>query len=172
MRKRLLALHAPAMLSIVVTLSTLIQIVALSSPRLSRYSLQAIPEHMIPGRATTYAPMTLLVLILPIGVLVGLVLARYTVQYAVLWAILIALAIFIVKGLWPTRDEAPANRRTRPAAVRVASSLGGAFERAAHASAAPRRARHAPSSPKAASSLSRGSSRRCRPALPACRAGA
>mgnify|MGYP003626550075 CR=1 FL=1 len=61
--------------------------------------LQPIPADMIPSREVTYAPVALMALLLPIGVLVGLVIARFTVQYAVLAAIIIAAVLLVVQAL-------------------------------------------------------------------------
>ncbi|SFF02395.1 TRAP transporter, 4TM/12TM fusion protein [Sulfitobacter brevis] len=61
--------------------------------------LQPIPADMIPSRKVTYAPVALMALLLPIGVLVGLVIARFTVQYAVLAAIIIAAVLLVVQAL-------------------------------------------------------------------------
>jgi len=69
--------------------------------------LQPIPADMIPSRAVAYAPLAMLALLLPIGTLVGLVIARFTVQYAVLFAIVIAVALFVVQAFLsrkPRRD--------------------------------------------------------------------
>ncbi|WP_157932924.1 TRAP transporter permease [Roseovarius salinarum] len=72
--------------------------------------LQPIPSEMIPERRVAYAPRAVLVLIVPIGVLVGLVIARFTVQYAVLWAIVLALLLFVI-GQLSTLREAGGMRR-------------------------------------------------------------
>lgn len=61
--------------------------------------LQPIPADMIPSRAIAYAPLAMLALLLPVGTLVGLVVARFTVQYAVLIAIFIAAALFVVQAV-------------------------------------------------------------------------
>lgn len=61
--------------------------------------LKPIPTDMIPSRAIAYAPVAMLALLLPIGTLVGLVIARFTVQYAVLCAIVIAVALFVVQAV-------------------------------------------------------------------------
>lgn len=52
-----------------------------------RQGLQPVPEELIPSRRIAYAPWALISLIVPVGLLVGMVIARYTVQYAVLWAL-------------------------------------------------------------------------------------
>lgn len=67
--------------------------------------LQPIPVEMIPSRRIAYAPKAVLVLIVPIGVLVGLVIARFTVQYAVLWAIVIALLLFVAAQLSTVHEK-------------------------------------------------------------------
>ena len=67
--------------------------------------LQPIPADMIPSRAVAYAPLAMLALLLPIGTLVGLVIARFTVQYAVLFAILIAVALFVVQAVLRRKES-------------------------------------------------------------------
>jgi TRAP transporter 4TM/12TM fusion protein len=52
-----------------------------------REGLQPVPADMIPPRRVAYAPGALVALMVPVGLLVGMVIARYTVQYAVLWAL-------------------------------------------------------------------------------------
>lgn len=88
-----------------------------------KQGLQAIPADMIPSRAIAYAPLAMIGLILPIGILVGMVLARFTVQYAVLFAILIAATLLVAQALVRRRS-----RKTDPEAVPPVRALGLAFE--------------------------------------------
>jgi TRAP transporter 4TM/12TM fusion protein len=85
--------------------------------------LKPIPADMIPSRAVAYAPLAMLALLLPIGMLVGLVIARFTVQYAVLCAILIAVALFLVQAVLRRKP-----RLADPDAVSPAWDLGRALE--------------------------------------------
>ena len=89
--------------------------------------LQPIPAEMIPSRRVAYAPKAVLVLILPIGVLVGLVIARFTVQYAVLWAIVLALLLFIFGKLSVLRDKS----EVRPVVANIARGFGKMSDQAA-----------------------------------------
>lgn len=88
--------------------------------------LKPIPADLIPSRAVAYAPLALISLLLPIGALVGLVIARFTVQYAVLIAIAVAAALFVVQGFWRRSDRTADPDRPDPA-----TALLGAFDLAA-----------------------------------------
>jgi len=88
--------------------------------------LQPIPADMIPSRAVAYAPLAMLALLLPIGALVGLVIARFTVQYAVLCAILIAAALFVVQAILRYKQ-----RQSDPDAVSPTRELARALDSSA-----------------------------------------
>lgn len=79
--------------------------------------LKPIPADMIPSRGVAYAPLAMLTLLLPIGTLVGLVIARFTVQYAVLFAILIAAALFLVQAMATRKDRADETGPPKPIAA-------------------------------------------------------
>lgn len=100
-----------------------------------KLGLQPVPEEMIPSRAVTYAPMALTALFIPIGILVGFVIARYTVQYAVFWAIIAAVALFAAQSASRRLLQARAARRREApagaAAVAFVRPLMSAFSRAA-----------------------------------------
>lgn len=85
--------------------------------------LKPIPADMIPGRAVAYAPLAMMALLLPIGMLVGLVIARFTVQYAVLFAIIVAAALFVVQAVL-RRNQ----RKTDPEAVIPTREFARAFD--------------------------------------------
>lgn len=85
--------------------------------------LKPIPADMIPSRAVAYAPLALVALLLPIGTLVGLVIARFTVQYAVLFAITVAVALFFVQAVLRRLE-----RKDDPDAQAPATVLARAFD--------------------------------------------
>lgn len=85
--------------------------------------LTPIPADMIPSRAVAYAPLAMLTLLLPIGTLVGLVVARFTVQYAVLFAILIAGLLYLLQSL--LRRKGQGEESTGPGPI---VALGAAFD--------------------------------------------
>ncbi|WP_099866856.1 TRAP transporter permease [Pararhizobium haloflavum] len=94
--------------------------------------LQPVPEDMIPSRAETYAPAAMVALFVPIGLLIGFILARYTVQYAVFWAIVAAIGLFALQTLAVRLvGQKTAKGETHAAPIRFGPAIYDAFARAA-----------------------------------------
>ncbi|MBC7133003.1 MAG: TRAP transporter fused permease subunit [Roseovarius sp.] len=91
-----------------------------------RQGLQPVPEDLIPSRRITYAPWALILLVLPIGILVGMVIAGYTVQYAVLWA-LGAMLLLMAAGAALSERDGPVRAR----AGRFGRTMKNGFESSA-----------------------------------------
>lgn len=89
-----------------------------------KHSLRPIPKELIPSRAEAYAPLVLVNLLLPIGILIVLVAWRYTVQYAVFWAIVAVVLLMFLRTPASPRVE-PTRRAAATSTVRrVVMALG------------------------------------------------
>lgn len=94
--------------------------------------LKPVPADMIPSRMIAYAPAALIALMIPIGLLVGLVLARFSVQYSVLWATVAAVALYL---FYASRVHAPVQSSPVVDAQKTGSdnpNLYDALQQAAH----------------------------------------
>ncbi|MBM1878662.1 TRAP transporter fused permease subunit [Sulfitobacter pseudonitzschiae] len=72
--------------------------------------LQPVPENLMPSRRVAYAPWAMLSLILPVGLLVGMVVSHYTAQYAVLWALGATVILMMANAAFSDRSK-PAKQR-------------------------------------------------------------
>lgn len=70
-----------------------------------REGLRPVPADLIPPRSVAYAPGALITLLVPVGLLVGMVIARYTVQYAVIWALAATIFLMTVNAFVSGRGQ-------------------------------------------------------------------
>jgi len=87
-----------------------------------RHGLQPVPENLMPSRRVAYAPWALVTLVLPVGLLVGMVIARFTVQYAVLWALGATVILMMANAAFSNRAR-PAPERARAFGRTMANGL-------------------------------------------------